>query len=286
MEKSGRLYVVATPIGNLEDITLRAIRVLKEADLIAAEDTRRTKKLLLHYAIDTPLTSCFEHNEKDKTPLLIERLKAGVNIALVSDAGTPGISDPGYRLIGAAIQAAVPVVSIPGPSAVMTLLSVAGLPIDEFTFKGFVPSGDAQRRGFLRALKAGEHTYVMYDSPNRIVDTLEAVAETMGNAAVAVGREMTKMYEEVLRGDAAEVAAILKGRDSVKGEITLIVRTRFLEDKSERAAIAEIENLIKAGYALKDIAKAVSEQFDMPRRDAYRKALEIREGLRDADTAE
>lgn len=274
---TGTLYIVSTPIGNMEDITLRAIRVLKEAGLIAAEDTRRTKKLLDHYAIKTPATSYFEHNEKEKGPVLMERLKAGVDIALVSDAGTPGISDPGYRLIKAAIEDSIPVVSIPGPSALVSALSVSGLALDQFTFKGFVPSGSGQRRKFLLGLKTPGHTFVMYESPRRVKDTVDAIMEVIGDVELVVAREMTKMHEEVLRGRASAVRELIKERD-LKGEVTIALRTGGLEERTTTPG-EEIENLLKAGFHLKDAVKAVAQEFDMPKGTVYREALRIKERL-------
>lgn len=274
---TGTLYIVSTPIGNMEDITLRAIRVLKEAGLIAAEDTRRTKKLLDHYAIKTPATSYFEHNEKEKGPLLIGKLKAGIDIALVSDAGTPGISDPGYRLIKAAIEDSIPVVSIPGPSALVSVLSVSGLPLDQFTFKGFIPSGAVQRRKFLLGLKTQAHTFVMYESPRRVKDTVDAIIEVIGDVELVVAREMTKMHEEVLRGRASAVRELIKERD-LKGEVTIVLRTGELEEHATTPG-EEIENLLKAGFHLKDAVKAVAQEFDMPKGEVYREALRIKERL-------
>ncbi len=274
---TGTLYIVSTPIGNMEDITLRAIRVLKEVGLIAAEDTRRTKKLLDHYAIKTPATSYFEHNEKEKGPVLIGKLKAGADIALVSDAGTPGISDPGYRLVKAAIEDSIPVVSIPGPSAIVSALSVSGLPLDQFTFKGFVPSGSGQRRKFLLGLKTPGHTFVMYESPRRVKDTVDAIMEALGDVDMVVAREMTKMHEEVLRGRASAVRELIKERD-LKGEVTIVIRTGGLEERTTTPG-EEIENLLKAGFHLKDAVKAVAQEFDMPKGTVYREALRIKERL-------
>ncbi len=274
----GKLYVVATPIGNMEDITLRAISALKEAGLIAAEDTRHTKKLLTRYGISTPLTSYFEHNEREKAPELIEKIKGGVDIALVSDAGTPGISDPGYRLIKLAIENSIEVVPIPGPSALITVLSVSGLPLDEFTFKGFFPEKTEELKRFLLALKAEARTYAMYESPKRVAKTLDLILEVLGDIDVVVAREMTKVHEEVLRGKVSEVAEKIKGRE-LKGEITVVLRT--IKEKAAVGSLTdEIEKLLRAGFKLKDVAKAAADEFGIPKSEAYREALRIKERLK------
>ncbi|MBI2412158.1 MAG: 16S rRNA (cytidine(1402)-2'-O)-methyltransferase [Deltaproteobacteria bacterium] len=273
----GTLFVVSTPIGNLEDITLRALRVLKEAGLIAAEDTRHTKKLLAHYGIGTPLTSYHEHNEREKAKELVDRLKNGVDIALVSDAGTPGISDPGYRLIHLAIENSVQVVSIPGPSALMAALSVSGLPLDEFTFKGFAPSGEA-RRAFFLAMKGTGRTYAFYESPNRLVDTLKDMVALMEDADVSIAREMTKLHEEVIRGKAEEVYRSLTGRE-IRGEVVVILHAR--EEKIKEADMAsEIESLLKEGFRLNDVVKAVAKESGAPRAQVYKEALRVQEALK------
>ncbi len=221
-QKKGILYIVSTPIGNLEDITLRALRILKEADLIAAEDTRRTLLLLKHFNIHAPLTSYFEGNEMEKKDLILSRLIQGERVALVSDAGTPGISDPGYRLIRLAIEYEIPVVPIPGPSAVITALSVSGLPTDAFLFKGFLPNKSKKRRELLKQLEEGRETLVFYESPHRLNETLKDLFEVLGDREMALTRELTKMYEEVLRGRVSEIQKALEEK-RIRGEITLII---------------------------------------------------------------
>jgi 16S rRNA (cytidine1402-2'-O)-methyltransferase len=218
------LYLVATPIGNLEDITLRAVRVLKEVDVIACEDTRQTQKLLNHYGIATRTTSYHEHNEMTRAPELVLELEQGARIALVTDAGMPGISDPGFRLIGLAIRHHVPVVPIPGASAFLSALVASGLPTDAFRFSGFLPAKQGQRRALLESVRDSPRTQVFYEAPHRVKQTLEDVVEVMGAARhVVVAREVTKLHEEFLRGHAGDVLETLKARGEVKGEITLII---------------------------------------------------------------
>src|ERR1700756_5621076 len=218
------LYLVATPIGNLEDITLRALRVLKEVDVIACEDTRQTQKLLNHYAISTRTTSYHEHNEMTKSAELVKEMQEGTSVALVTDAGMPGISDPGYRLIALAIRHRVPVVPIPGASAFLAALVASGLLTDSFRFSGFLPAKRGERWAALEAIKTSPRTQVFYEAPHRIVETLTDVAEVLGESRhVVVAREVTKLHEEFLRGRAVEVLEKLKARDAVKGEITLLI---------------------------------------------------------------
>lgn len=229
----GMLYIVSTPIGNREDITLRALRILKEVDLIAAEDTRHTGLLLKHYGIQKPLTSYFEGNELKKRDFILSKLKQGDRIALVSDAGTPGISDPGFRLIQLAIENQIPVVPIPGPSAVIAALSVSGLPSDAFLFKGFLPHKSKKRRDLLNQLEKVRETLIFYESLHRISETLKDILEILGDREIVLTRELTKIYEEVLRGKVTEIQSQI-GVRKLKGEITLLVsgkvRKRVIND--------------------------------------------------------
>ncbi len=218
----GILYIVSTPIGNREDITLRALRILKEVDLIAAEDTRHTGLLLRHFGIQTPLSSYFEGNELKKRDIILSRLKQGDRVALVSDAGTPGISDPGFRLIQLVMENQIPVVPIPGVSAVITALSVSGLPTDAFLFKGFLPHKSTKKRVLLEQLEEVRETIIFYESPHRIMETLEDISDILGDREMVLARELTKMYEEVLRGRVSEVRNQIAGR-KIKGEITLVI---------------------------------------------------------------
>jgi 16S rRNA (cytidine1402-2'-O)-methyltransferase len=229
----GTLYIVSTPIGNLEDITLRALRILKEVDLIAAEDTRRTGLLLKHFGIEKPLTSYFEGNELKKRELILSRLREGEDVALVSDAGTPGISDPGFRLICLAIEHEIAIVPIPGPSAVIAALSVAGLPTDAFFFKGFLPHKSKRRRDLLKQMEDLRETLIFYESPHRLSESLKDILEILGDREIALTRELTKVYEEVLRGKVSDVLQ-QRGEKTLKGEITLVVsgKTRRMGHKS------------------------------------------------------
>jgi 16S rRNA (cytidine1402-2'-O)-methyltransferase len=225
------LYLVATPIGNLEDITLRAVRVLKEVDLIACEDTRQTQKLLNHYGITTRTISYHEHNEMTRAAELVKEMQEGASVSLVTDAGMPGISDPGYRLISLAIRHHLPVVPIPGASAFLAALVASGLPTDSFRFSGFLPAKRGERRAVLEAIKTSPRTQVFYEAPHRIVEALSDVVEVLGkDRHVVIAREVTKLHEEFLRGRAGEVLEALKARDAVKGEITLLIGKAEEED--------------------------------------------------------
>ena len=232
---TGTLYIVSTPIGNREDITLRALRTLKEVDLIAAEDTRHTGLLLKHFGIQTPLTSYFEGNELRKKEFILSKLMQGQRVALVSDAGTPGISDPGFRLIQTAIEHQIPVVPIPGASAVIVALSVSGLPTDAFVFGGFLPHKTKKRRDLLEELADARGTLIFYESPHRISETLKDIHEVLGDRKIALTRELTKVYEEIIRGRVSEIQ-IQTGERKLKGEITLVIsgKTKHKKDSEKR----------------------------------------------------
>jgi 16S rRNA (cytidine1402-2'-O)-methyltransferase len=218
------LYLVATPIGNLEDITLRAIRVLKQADLIACEDTRQTQKLLNHYGISTRTISYHEHNEASRAAELVKELEQGLRIAVVTDAGMPGVADPGFRLTALAIERGIPVVPIPGPAAFVAALVASGLPIESFSFRGFLPAKSGARRRVLEKLRTSSETEIFYEAPHRIREALEDVTEVLGPARpVVVARELTKIHEEFLRGTVGQIIEGLKSRETVKGEITLLI---------------------------------------------------------------
>ena len=272
---AGKLFVVATPIGNLEDITLRALRVLKEADIIAAEDTRRTRKLLNHFGVKTLLTSYHEHNEERKGAELVKMMLLGKSIALVSDAGTPSISDPGYRLVRGAINDNISVVSVPGPSALVSALSISGLEISEFSFLGFLPSKAAQRRKLLEGLKNTEATYATYESPRRLAKTLTDVYDILGEVEVVVAREMTKMHEEVVRGTVSEV---IKGFEAsgVKGEIVLIFRT-LPRVATLKDAIAGLKSYLKDGLSASEAAKRAAKESGIKKSVLYNEAVKLKE---------
>src|ERR1035441_1272661 len=267
------LYLVATPIGNLEDITLRALRVLKEVDLIACEDTRQTLKLLNHYGIQTRLVSYHEHNEMTKAAELVVDLEGGAKIALVTDAGMPGISDPGFRLIALAIRHHVPVGPIPGASAFLAALVASGLPTDSFRFSGFLPSKSGQRRKLLESIKDSPRTLVFYEAPHRLLETLADVVEVLGNDRhVVVACEVTKLHEEFLRGRVSEILEQLKARGDVKGEITLLIAKATAELQSQMSsnatsfaqygALAALKETAKTGVSLSQMLSA----FDRRRR--------------------
>ena len=230
----GTLYIVSTPIGNLEDISLRALRILKEVDLIAAEDTRHTGLLLKHFGIQTPLTSYFQGNELKKKEFILYKLRQGHRVALVSDAGTPGISDPGFRLIQTVIADQIPIVPIPGPSAVIAALSVSGLPTDAFLFRGFLPHKSKKRRDWLNELKEVRETLIFYESPHRILETLKDILEILGDREMVITRELTKVYEEILRGKVSEIQTEI-GERQLKGEITLVISGKLREKKERKA---------------------------------------------------
>jgi len=275
--KAGILYVVATPIGNLEDITLRAIRVLKEVSLIAAEDTRRTKKLLNAYGIRTPLSSLYDQIERSKSGLLVSRMMEGQDVAYVSDAGTPGISDPGYILINQALACGIRVVPVPGVSAVIAALSVAGLPMDSFIFIGFLPSRPAKRRQVLDSLKEERRTMVFYESARRLVEVLREMGHILGSREVVVARELTKVFEEVRRGSVEDVLGYLEGRE-VKGEVTLVVsgKEKMLPVVStDEIAMRFREIRKKKGGSTKDIVQKIVEETGLPRKRVYEEVLKL-----------
>ncbi|MBN3962112.1 16S rRNA (cytidine(1402)-2'-O)-methyltransferase [Nostoc sp. NMS8] len=275
--KPGTLYVVGTPIGNLEDITFRAVRILQTVDIIAAEDTRHTGKLLQHFQVKTPQVSYHEHNRTSRIPELLEHLVNHKAIALVSDAGMPGISDPGYELVKACIEAGIPVVPIPGASAAITALSAAGLPTDRFAFEGFLPSKSQQRQEHLESLQTESRTLIFYESPHRLRDTLKDLAEVWGSdRQIVLGRELTKLYEEFWRGTIAEAIAHYTQREP-QGEYTLVVAGIPLSQPllTEEELIAELKQLISQGISRSQASRQLAKATFLPRRQLYQLALSI-----------
>jgi 16S rRNA (cytidine1402-2'-O)-methyltransferase len=270
----GCLYVVATPIGNLDDITLRAIKVLAQVDLIAAEDTRHTRQLLAAHHIATQLISFHEHNEQQRTPELIEKLQAGARLALVTDAGTPTVSDPGYRLVEAATRNAIPVVPLPGASAVVTALSAAGLPTDTFTFAGFPLRKKEKRLEQLRALAPLPHVVIFFQSPRRLSAFIRELLDIFGDRRAVLARELTKIHEEFIRGPLSQILMELEQRPAVKGECTLLVSGAAPTLPAE----ADIETVIKEAVkkqdqSLSDIAKGLAKELGVSRKEIYDRAL-------------
>lgn len=272
MEK-GKLYICPTPIGNLKDISLRTLEVLEEVDLIAAEDTRHTIKLLNHYNIKNPLTSYHEHNIREKGLELIGKLNRGINIALVSDAGMPGISDPGQVLIKEAIDYGIQVIPLPGASASITALVVSGLSTDKFIFEGFLSSKKKQRKEELEAIKSHKKTTIIYESPHRLLFLLQDILDILGDRKLSISRELTKKYEETFRGTAEEALEKFQ-KDGVRGEFVLVIEGNTEEEKEEEIDIKEKLNYyIEQGYTNKEAVKKVSKEYNLPRNLVYRESL-------------
>ncbi len=267
----GLLYVVSTPIGNLEDITYRAVRMLKEADWIACEDTRTTRRLLEHYGIATHAISYHEHNETERAAELIGLIEGGETGALVSDAGTPLLSDPGYRIVRAAAEAGIRVEALPGASAVLAALVVSGLPTDQFRFGGFLPAKQGQRRHVLESVFDETATVIFYEAPHRIVEALEDIAFVMRDRNIVVARELTKMYEEVLRGTAAEIARTLLAKDAIRGEFVVLIGKSLTPAGESDVPIEEvIEALIATGVDRMDAMKTVARERGLSKREVYK----------------
>ncbi len=267
---SGRLYVVSTPIGNLEDITYRAVRILKEADWIACEDTRTTRRLLDYYGIATRAISYHEHNETERAAELIARIEQGENGALVSDAGTPLLSDPGYRVVHAAAEAGIRIEPVPGPSALLAALVVSGLPTDQFHFAGFLPAKQGQRRHLLESLADETATLIFYEAPHRILETLEDIGAILGKRNIVVARELTKLYEEVLRGTAAEISASLASRDLIRGEFVVLIGKALEPAAAEVPIEVMIDALIGAGVDRMEAMKTVARERGLSKREIYK----------------
>jgi len=280
------LYVVATPIGNLEDITLRALRILKEVDLIACEDTRQTLKLLSHFEIQKRLVSYHEHNELTRGGEIVIELEAGAQVALVSDAGTPAISDPGQRLVSLCLRHGIKVVPLPGPSALVAALAASGLPIEEFVFVGFLPSRPTERRKALHALSPDVRTIVLYEAPHRLLDTLEDAFEILGNRPAVIAREMTKIFEEFSRGHLEDLMEAVR-KKTPRGEITLLIGpSDGLSPNAESAANAQnaiplarrVEEIVhQRGVDRKAALKQAAKERGLTRREAYKQLLITRD---------
>ncbi len=271
---AGVLYIVGTPIGNLDDLSIRAAKILRSVAAVACEDTRQTAKLMDAAGAHRPLLSLHEHNEAERTQELVDRILSGDDLALVSDAGTPLISDPGFRLVEAAAAAGIRVSPIPGASAVLSALSVSGLPTDHFAFIGFLPHKAVARQKLLEIWGAVEATLVFFESPHRILESLDDIATQFPARQLAAGRELTKLYEEVLRGTAAEIAAALRARPSVRGEFTLVMARQSAEQSKANLADPvelkeEVDRLMAAGSSRMDAIKQAAKQAGMNKRDAY-----------------
>ena len=274
----GTLFVVATPIGHMEDVTLRALRTLKDVDVIAAEDTRKTRKLLSRHKISTPLVSYHDHNKEKRTPKLLAKLKAGISIALVTDAGTPSISDPGHYLVREAIREAVSVVPIPGASAIIAALSVSGLPTDSFVFVGFVPRKPGKRKALLDQLKQEPRTLIFYESPQRLLGLLREILGAMGDRKAVTARELTKVHEEILRGPLSKMVEEMSAGPPLKGECTLLVAGR---ETGRRIDLKSIQNHLRRLHheqdgSLSDVVKEVAREYGLPKKIVYEEALKIK----------
>ncbi|HJV35718.1 16S rRNA (cytidine(1402)-2'-O)-methyltransferase [Geomonas sp.] len=271
---SGTLYIVATPIGNLEDITLRALRILKEVDLIAAEDTRHTRKLLTHFGISRPLTSYFDHNKEVKGNFILDQLEKGTNVALVTDAGTPCVSDPGYQIVRDARAAGLSVIPIPGACAAIAALSASGLPSDLFTFAGFLSNRQGRRKEKLQQLSAETGLLIFYEAPKRLLTTLRDMLEVLGDREVVIARELTKIYEEFLRGRLSALIAQAE-ENKIRGEVAILVAPA---DEPELPDTPQMEELLSrylqsGEFSLKDAVKKVTQETGMPKSVVYAEAL-------------
>jgi 16S rRNA (cytidine1402-2'-O)-methyltransferase len=269
----GALYIVSTPIGNLEDITLRALSVLKEVDFIAAEDTRHSLKLLSHYGISKPLISYWREREKIKSVEILEKLHSGRSVALISDAGTPGISDPGAVLIKKAIEEKIQVISIPGPSALIAALSLSGLPTNEFTFLGFLPSKKIRRQKVLKDLSLEPRTLIFYEAPHRVLETLEDMEKIFAERKAALAKEITKIHETVLRGSISEILNKLE-KTTIAGEYIIVLEGKTAENRLiTRDVLLEISSLMKKGVSRKEAVKKIAEAYGLSKKELYDKSL-------------
>ena len=291
-QQSGILYICGTPIGNLEDITLRCLAILKEVDLIAAEDTRHTKILLSHYQIRKPSTSYHKYSKEKKIEYILQLLKEGKKIALLSDAGMPGICDPGYEIINKAIENNINIIPIPGVSALTTALVVSGFAMQRFIFEGFIPRKKKEKERFFLNLKYEERTIIFYEAPHRIKDTLLVIKEIIGDRRIVIARELTKKFEEIIRGNLSSVIDNLSSKE-VKGEITVVLEGERASEKeaifsvqdfeSEEVLEKEIQNYLKQGYYNKDIVSLITEEYHLSKKWVYEKVLELRKIRKDIE---
>lgn len=270
----GRLYIVSTPIGNLDDITLRALDTLKKVDYIACEDTEHSMKLLNHYGIKKPLISYWSQKEKVRAEEIIEKIKSGHSVALITDAGTPGISDPGAIVISRAIEEDIEIIPVPGPTALITALSISGLPTDEFTFIGFLPVKQSQRRKKLLELSSEKRTLVFYEAPHRILQSLYDMLEILGDRRASVSRELTKMFEETLRGRLSEIIKKLEN-SKIAGEYVCVVEGSTGSPMSFDEALKEVKELMKKGKGRKEAVKIISELYGLSKKELYEKSLKM-----------
>lgn len=286
--QSGILYICGTPIGNLSDITLRCLETLKKVDLIAAEDTRHTRILLQHYDIKKPVTSYHDFTTQKKTDYLLQKLKEGQDIALLSDAGMPGLCDPGYEIINRALENNITLVPIPGVSALTTALVISGFPMQNFVFEGFIPRKKGEKEQFFTRLKEEPRTLIFYETPHRIKETLYTIRKVMGERKIVLARELTKIFEEIIRGKLSEVIEYINSKE-VKGEITLVLEGNSARGDSsivdnidfsiESELVGKITNYLKMGYYSKDIVSLITEEYHITKKWVYEKIIELKKTL-------
>lgn len=273
--EQGILYVCPTPIGNLDDITFRVLDILRSVDIIAAEDTRHTLKLLNHFDIKKQMTSYHEHNIREKGPMIVDMLQSGKSVALVSDAGMPGISDPGEDIIKLCIEAEIQVMGLPGPSAALLALVISGLSTDKFAFEGFLPSKSTDRKKALEGLKGEERTIIFYESPHRLADSLKDMAAVLGNRRASLSRELTKKFEETIRGTLDELLSVANERQ-LKGEMVIVVQGAEKSEQEEFDIGAMLLQLLEDGYSKKDAIRLVCEKTGAPKNQVYSESLRLK----------
>ncbi len=282
-KQAGKLYICGTPIGNLEDITLRCLSTLKKTDLIAAEDTRHTRILLTHYQISKPVISYHKFSKEKKIEYILQQLKDGKNVALLSDAGMPGICDPGFEIINRSIEEGIAIEPIPGVSASITALVLSGFAMDRFIFMGFIPRRKKEKEKFFSALKNDDRTMIFYETPHRIIDTLSVLKNIFGKRRIVIARELTKLFEEIIRGDTFSVIEKLDSK-TIKGEITLVLEGNRVKEReeilseimTEEKLRKEIKNYLDRGYYNKDIVAFINEEYHISKKTIYKKILELR----------